>query len=109
TTSALAAEAAKLTMPASVFSRSTENHNQDKVSMGTIAARDCVRILDLTENIASIVTLACAQAVDLRKAAGCHVRAMDLHQAVRTVSPVLQQDRALRADIDAVLELVRER
>lgn len=109
TTSALAAEAAKLTMPASVFSRSTENHNQDKVSMGTIAARDCVRILDLTENIASIVTLACAQAVDLRKAAGCHVRAMDLHQAVRTVSPVLQEDRALRADIDAVLKLAREK
>jgi len=36
-TSALAAEALKLTMPASVFSRSTECHNQDKVSMGSIA------------------------------------------------------------------------
>jgi histidine ammonia-lyase len=35
--SAWTAEALKLTMPASVFSRSTECHNQDKVSMGTIA------------------------------------------------------------------------
>ena len=43
--SAWTAEALKLTMPASVFSRSTECHNQDKVSMGTIAARDCLRIL----------------------------------------------------------------
>src|SRR6202000_920613 len=34
--SAWTAEALKLTMPASVFSRSTECHNQDKVSMGTI-------------------------------------------------------------------------
>jgi histidine ammonia-lyase len=109
TTSALAAEAAKLTMPASVFSRSTENHNQDKVSMGTIAARDCVRILDLTETIAAIVTLACAQAVDLRHSAGCHGRALELHQAVRAVSPLLEEDRALRADIDAVLALARER
>jgi histidine ammonia-lyase len=50
--SALCAEALKLTMPASVFSRSTENHNQDKVSMGTIAARDLLRILDLTETVA---------------------------------------------------------
>ncbi|MDP5009099.1 MAG: aromatic amino acid ammonia-lyase, partial [Glaciimonas sp.] len=33
--SAWTAEALKLTMPASVFSRSTECHNQDKVSMGT--------------------------------------------------------------------------
>ena len=37
--SAWTAEALKQTMPASVFSRSTECHNQDKVSMGTIAAR----------------------------------------------------------------------
>ena len=37
--SAWTAEALKNTMPASVFSRSTECHNQDKVSMGTIAAR----------------------------------------------------------------------
>ena len=51
--SAWTAEALKLTMPASVFSRSTECHNQDKVSMGTIAARDCIRILELTEQVGS--------------------------------------------------------
>jgi histidine ammonia-lyase len=34
--SAWTAESLKLTMPASVFSRSTECHNQDKVSMSTI-------------------------------------------------------------------------
>ncbi|MGH7441452.1 MAG: HAL/PAL/TAL family ammonia-lyase, partial [bacterium] len=46
TASACAAEAQKLTIPASAFSRSTESHNQDKVSLGTIAARDCRRVLD---------------------------------------------------------------
>ncbi len=51
--SAWTAEALKLTMPASVFSRSTECHNQDKVSMGTIAARDCLRVLELTEQVAA--------------------------------------------------------
>mgnify|MGYP000075323383 CR=1 FL=1 len=56
--SALTAEALKLTMPASVFSRSTECHNQDKVSMGTIAARDAVRIVELTEQVLAIVLLA---------------------------------------------------
>src|SRR4029077_2892871 len=52
TASALTAEALKLTMPASVFSRSTESHNQDKVSMGSIAARDCHRVLELSETVA---------------------------------------------------------
>jgi histidine ammonia-lyase len=66
-TSAWTAEALKLTMPASVFSRSTECHNQDKVSMGTIAARDCLRILELTEQVASAVLLAATQAIQLRQ------------------------------------------
>lgn len=109
TTSALAAEAAKLTMPASVFSRSTENHNQDKVSMGTIAARDCARILDLAEVVAAICALACAQAVDLREKSGCHNRALKLHSAIRQVSEKVTFDREMRPDIDAVLALLREK
>src|SRR5664280_3764913 len=52
--SALTAEALKATMPAASFSRSTESHNQDKVSMGTIAARDAERICTLTERVVSI-------------------------------------------------------
>lgn len=107
TTSALAAEAAKLTMPASVFSRSTENHNQDKVSMGTIAARDCVRILDLTEAVAAIVTLATAQAHDLRGGRGCFKRSLLLRNKVRTRIAMHTADRAMRADIELVLEWAR--
>ena len=64
--SAWTAEALKQTMPASVFSRSTECHNQDKVSMGTIAARDCLRVLELTEQVAAALVLATAQAAELR-------------------------------------------
>ncbi len=65
--SAWTAEALKHTMPASVFSRSTECHNQDKVSMGTIAARDCERVLELTEQVAAAGLLATTQALYLRK------------------------------------------
>src|SRR5690606_19154600 len=49
------------------FSRSTECHNQDKVSMGTIAARDCERVLELTEQVAAAGLLAATQALFLRK------------------------------------------
>ncbi len=64
--SAWTAEALKNTMPASVFSRSTECHNQDKVSMGTIAARDCMRVLQLTEQVAAAALLAMSQGINLR-------------------------------------------
>jgi len=64
--SAWTAEALKLTMPASVFSRSTECHNQDKVSMGTIAARDCLRVLELSEQVAAALLIAVRQGVWLR-------------------------------------------
>ncbi len=64
--SAYTAEALKLTMPASVFSRSTECHNQDKVSMGTIAARDGMRVLQLTEQVLASTLLASIQGLYLR-------------------------------------------
>jgi histidine ammonia-lyase len=106
--SALCAEALKLTMPASVFSRSTENHNQDKVSMGTIAARDCLRILELTETVAAIHSLALLQAVDLRSPHDCCPRARTLHATVRPLVAVNSTDRRMDLDIAAVLELYRE-
>ena len=68
--SAWTAEALKQTMPASVFSRSTECHNQDKVSMGTIAARDCMRVIELTEQVAAASLLAAWQGVQLRLRSG---------------------------------------
>lgn len=105
--SALTAEALKLTLPASVFSRSTECHNQDKVSMGTIAARDCLRVLDLTETVAAICLLALCQAVDLRGGEGCHTRARHMRDVVRRVVPFNDGDRRQDGDIAAILTLLR--
>jgi histidine ammonia-lyase len=107
TTSALTAEALKLTMPASVFSRSTESHNQDKVSMGTIAARDALRVLELTETVLAAVQLALCQAVDLRDGKGCHARSRELHSAIRKIVPINDADRRQDIDIHQVLELYR--
>jgi histidine ammonia-lyase len=105
--SALTAEALKLTMPASVFSRSTESHNQDKVSMGSIAARDCQRILDLTETVAVIELLALCQAVDLRGVATACGRGRALHGAVREHVARNDADRRQDGDIDRILHLYR--
>ena len=105
--SALAAEALKMSMPASVFSRSTESYNQDKVSMGTISARESVRVLDLAETVAMIHLLTVCQAVDLRGAARCHPASVAVRDAVRRVVPHVDADRRMDTDIQAVLGLYR--
>jgi histidine ammonia-lyase len=105
--SALTAEALKLTMPASAFSRSTESHNQDKVSMGTIAARDCLQVVSLTETVAAICTLALCQAVDLRRGQNCHARALNMRDAVRQRVHFNERDRRQDVDIAAVLKMMR--
>jgi histidine ammonia-lyase len=105
--SALAAEALKLTMPASVFSRSTEGHNQDKVSMGTIAVRDCDAILDLVETIHVIHLLALCQAADLRGIGSASPRTRLLHDAVRQRIPINSADRRMDWDIASVLAMYR--
>jgi histidine ammonia-lyase len=86
--SAWTAEALKLTMPASVFSRSTECHNQDKVSMGTIAARDCVRVLELTEQVVVSNLLAACQGAKLRSKIGKR----NMPKAIQKVLNDIEQD-----------------
>lgn len=101
--SAWTAEALKLTMPASVFSRSTEAHNQDKVSMGTIAARDCLRVLELTEQVAAAHTLAAVQAARLRLSVtpGASLTAplAQFVEQVATLSAFVGDDRPLEHDL----------
>ncbi len=106
TASALTAEALKLTMPASAFSRSTESHNQDKVSMGTIAARDLRRVVELTETVTAIHLLAACQALDLRGGPRGGAAAV-LHAAVRRLAPPLDADRPMDRDIASVLSALR--
>lgn len=113
-TSAWAAEALKLTMPASVFSRSTESHNQDKVSMGTIGAIDCLRVLTLTEQVTAATLLGACQGVWLRERAGEADAAMTAGirttlDEVAAVFPMLIEDRPLESELRDVLGRVARR
>ncbi|MCK9523481.1 MAG: aromatic amino acid ammonia-lyase [Proteobacteria bacterium] len=112
-TSAFAAEALKNSVSASIFSRSTESHNQDKVSMGTIAARDALRVLELTEQTLAATLLGAAQACELRVQRG-ELRLTDLTDilqnlfaALRTHSDFLGEDRPLDADLRRVCAAIR--
>ncbi len=105
--SALTAEALKGTMPAASFSRSTESHNQDKVSMGTIAARDAERICTLTERVLSIHLLAAAQACDIRKNVKVRPLLAGIQEKIRFVSKPVIEDRPLDTDIESMCFAIR--
>jgi phenylalanine ammonia-lyase len=105
--SAVTAEALKTTSAASAFSRSTEAHNQDKVSMGTIAARDARTIVELTRNVAAIHLIALAQAIDLRGAAKAAPAIRRVHDVIREHVPFTDRDRRMDGDITVVDELIR--
>lgn len=111
--SAWTAEALKLTMPASVFSRSTECHNQDKVSMGTIAARDALRVVELAEQVAAALLVTARQGLALRRtldpaaALAPSAEAMAADLAARL--PLVVEDRALDTELRQLLDAIRGR
>ncbi len=114
-TSAWTAEALKQCMPASVFSRSTECHNQDKVSMGTIAARDCLRVLQLTEQVQAAVLMAGYQGVRLRIAQGelaFSQLSIPLQQFMQQFAgdfELLTEDRPLEHELRAMVSKIQQR
>ena len=105
--SAMTAEALKLSNSATVHSRSTEAHNQDKVSMATIAARDARSIVELAQNVAAIHLLAATQALDLRDPEKASPITRAAHDLIRQRVPFMDGDRRMDEDIRAVVELIR--
>ncbi|ROS01584.1 histidine ammonia-lyase [Sinobacterium caligoides] len=112
--SAWTAEALKGTMPASVFSRSTECHNQDKVSMGTISTRDCLRVLELTEQVAAAQLLAVRQAFELRINQGeldesqLTVEVRDFYHQLRVQHELITEDRPLEYELKQLAEQIEQ-
>lgn len=106
--SALSAEALKLTMPAASFSRSTESHNQDKVSMGTIAARDADRVCSLAERVVAVHLLTSVQACEIRQKADARPELVKIIGRLRVEAAPVMEDRPMDADIEKTVKLIRE-
>jgi histidine ammonia-lyase len=74
--------------------------------MGTLAARDALRVVELTETVAAIGLLASCQGAELR-ATPLPQRLAALLAVVRAEVPALHEDRRQDLDIARVLTLLR--
>ena len=109
TASALTAEILKNSAPASVFSRVTESCNQDKVSMGTIAARDVVWSTEMASKVLAILGMALCQAIDIREYQDqLSPQLAEFYQKIRRTSPTLKEDRPMDREIEEVSRNLRK-
>ncbi len=108
TLSSLSADVIMNTNAASLYSRPTESLNQDKVSMGTTAARNFDKQLPDLANMLSIGFLGIAQAVDIRGYDKCSKHLQKSYNHIREKVTKLEEDRRLDLDIKAVNKMLLE-
>ena len=121
TAASLASECKGLSHPASVDSIPTVQHHEDHVSMGPIAARLTLRVLECLADIIGIEALVAAQGLDwrlrgMRVVDGVRVdgppaevgpQILALHARVREVVPFWHDDQILHPALRSVGERVR--
>jgi len=108
TLSSLSADVLMNTNAASLYSRSTESLNQDKVSMGTTSARNFAKQLPDLANMLSIGFLGIAQAVDIRGYDKCSAHLQKCYDEVRKKVAKLENDRRMDIDIKAVNHMLSQ-
>lgn len=104
---ALTSELMALTVPNGVFSRSSESHNQDKVSLGMSAATQCGKQIDLLYPIFSMYLTCLAQALDLRRQS-LSGASRALYETVRSSVPFVARDMPLDRALDALGRQLRK-
>jgi histidine ammonia-lyase len=101
-TSALTSEIASLSMPTTVFSRSSESHNQDKVSLGMSAATACEQVQDKTFTVCALHLTCLAQALELKGIDLQGSASRRLFSLVRRSVPLVTRDQPLGESVSAL-------
>ncbi|HHU07010.1 MAG TPA: histidine ammonia-lyase [Clostridiaceae bacterium] len=97
-----------LSHPASVDSIPSSANKEDHVSMGAIAARKAVKIVENVRKVIAIEMMTAAQALDVQPVRKLGKATAVLYDRIRTVIPVLTHDRVLADDIVAVEKILME-
>ena len=82
--------------------------------MGTIAARDCLRVIELTQQVCAATVLACVQGVELRQQRGDLIKeqltpaVQEFCSQIRQVSDFVDEDRPLEKDLKSIIQLINQ-
>ena len=107
TAAALVSESKGLAMPSSVDSIPSSANREDHVSMGPIAARRFLDVVQNAEHVVAIELLCAAQGLDLRLPLQPGRGTSAAWRSIRARVPVLGDDRVLHPDITAAADLLR--
>ncbi|WP_448567273.1 histidine ammonia-lyase [Thalassotalea ganghwensis] len=106
-TAALVTENKSLCFPPSADSVPTSMGQEDHVSMGSISSRKFNQILGNLEKILAIELMYAAQAIDFRRPNKCSDVIEHNFQVIRAKVAKLEEDRLLKPDIDAMINMVK--
>lgn len=108
-TAALASENKSLCFPASADSIPTSLGQEDHVSMGSIASRKSLRIVENLEKILGIEMMCAAQGFDFRKPMKSNILLDEMHNLIREHISFAETDRLFSDDIQKSIELLRSK
>lgn len=107
--SALTSEIMALSIPNGIFSRSTESHNQDKVSLGMSAATQTHDLIGKLLTVQTLHLVALAQALDLKKVRLRSPWSLQIYSLIRKHLSFIEKDRqtdaalnSLKSDLDSL-------
>lgn len=106
-TNAVTAEIIARATPNSIFSRSSESHNQDKVSLGMSAAVQCSQMIEPLFTIQAMYLICLAQGLDLR---GVNLKGSTsrfVYELVRETVPFVSADKPLGNEVRALAEKLK--
>lgn len=106
-TAALVTENKSLCFPPSADSVPTSMGQEDHVSMGSISGRKLNQILGNLDKIFAIELMYAAQAIEFRRPNTCSELIEQNFKLIRTKVAKLEEDRLLKPDIDAMIDLVK--
>ncbi len=111
--SAITSEILQKATPGGIFSRSSESHNQDKVSLGMSAAIQCGEMLEPLFTVFTLQSIILAQALDLRGVELTGESSRRAYKIIRGAVPFVDRDQPLGGRIQVLrenyLRLSRER
>ncbi len=102
--SAITSEVMSKSVPNGIFSRSSESHNQDKVSLGMTAAVQCFEQIESMYNIMSCYLLCLVQALDLKDRTLSGKISTPIYEKIRDIVGPISFDQPLDEKINKIKE-----